>query len=128
MGQTAVMQSVSNFGKRELIINEQFFNLFYLMVQVKFLDGHPFHFRKNVCKVGVIVEEFFGQIIRKVDFDLFIGIMNQLNDNDFDFFNQDVFLSSINSSPLFLSATSRRSRCSLERPPEISASPIFTAE
>lgn len=91
MGNTAVVHFPGYFGKIELIINNQFFYPFNLMGEVKFFNGNTIFFRKEIGKIGVIVIEFFPQIIRKVYLDLIFRIMNQFNYGIFYFFNQDTF-------------------------------------
>ena len=86
------MKLPGNFGKIEFIVNKEFFYLFYFIGKVKLFNGGPFNFGKKIGKICVIMIEFFAQVIRKIYFDLFIIIMDQFNNDSFNFFYQDLFI------------------------------------
>src|SRR5664279_2422230 len=62
------------------------------MSEVKLLDSCPLNFGKEIGQIGVIVIEFFAQVIGKVYFDLFVIVMDKLNDEGFYFLNKYFFI------------------------------------
>lgn len=61
------------------------------MGKVISFDRNPFNLRKKIGEVGVIVSEFFAQIIREVDLDLVPGLMYHFDDYTLDLCHQDAF-------------------------------------
>jgi len=78
VGHTAVMQFEGDLRQAEFIIHQQLLYFFNFMGEVKFFDGDPFHFGKEMRQVGE-----FWLVLRSGNrngTDLFIPCVYQLND------------------------------------------------
>ncbi len=51
-------------------------------------DGGALHLGEKICQIGVVVFQFITQVVRKIDFDERVGMMNHFDNCVFDFLNQ----------------------------------------
>lgn len=99
MRYAAVMHQISYFGKIQLLIKQQFLHPFNSMGYGEFFDRGALYFRKRISEVGIIVIELFAEEFRQFKAHRLFGIMDELNNDIFDFWINTLFLSSSNSSP-----------------------------
>ena len=86
---TAIMHFSGNFSKIQFILSNQFFNSVNLIQNNKVLDRRSLDFGKNIGEVSIVVIQFRTQVIGEFNFYRMIGMVNQFDDHNFDFFNQD---------------------------------------
>ena len=64
MSNAAIVHFVGYFGEIQLVIHDELFYLFNLMLQVEIFNSGALDFTKKIGEIGIIEAEFFTKMIR----------------------------------------------------------------